>query len=325
MTVQSSEIPSQSPTGDAVSLAPSRSLAIFILIFGVFACSISVIFLKHSTTHPFWLSGIRVLIAAAALSPLYAREVRKAGGLSRGAAWGVVPGAALLAAHFIAWTWGSRQTTAVNGSLLVNLAPAVMPLTMWMICGERVNRGEILGTGVSMIGVVMLIGAGYTYEPKNLPGDVVCFVAMVLFCFYIALGRRYGMAKNLWLYVVPLYAITGVLCLAVAALLGTPFVDPTRPPVSLAQNVVMLICLGLIPTVIGHSSLNWCIKHMRGQIVSTVNLAQFIFAGVLAYFFLNGELPDKWFYPASVLIVFGSVLVIRAHRTQDVATVDPET
>jgi drug/metabolite transporter (DMT)-like permease len=231
----------------------------------------------------------------------------------------------LLAAHFIAWTSGSRLTSAVNGSLLVNLAPAVMPFTMWLMNRERINRGEILGTAISMLGVLLLVGANYKFAPENLAGDFMCFIAMVLFCFYIALGRRCGMSRNLWLYVVPLYAITGVLCLAVALILRTPFVDPTRPAVSMAQNVVMLICLGLIPTVIGHSSMNWCIKHMRGQIVSTVNLAQFIFAGVLAYLFLNGELPDPWFYPASVLIIIGSVLVIRAHRATEVATIDPES
>ncbi len=313
------EAPALTPIATADSIAPSRSLQITVLLFGVFACATSVIFLKKSDTHPYWLSGIRVLIAAAALSPLYWRELKKARGLGRRFAWGVLPGAALLAAHFIAWTWGSRHTSAVNGSLLVNLAPAVMPFTMWLMNRERVSRGEIAGTLVSMVGVMILIGANYKFAPEHLKGDVVCFLAMVLFCFYIALGRRYGMARNLWLYVVPLYAITGVLCLCTAVATGAP-----RPTLTW-HEIAMLTCLGLIPTVIGHSSLNWCIKHMRGQIVSTVNLGQFIFAGFLAYVFLSRELPDAWFYPASVLIVLGSVLVIRAHRTPAVATVDPES
>lgn len=306
-------------TDTPATSSPSRPLTLFILVFGVFACSTSVIFLKQSTTHPYWLSGIRVLIAAAALSPLYWTEVRKAGGVGRAALWGVIPSAILLAAHFITWTWGSRHTNAVNGSLLVNLAPAVMPITMWLWNHERITRGEILGTAVSMVGVAMLIGANYHFAPENLRGDVVCFIAMVLFCVYIALGRRYGMARNIWLYVVPLYALTGVICIATALLTGA------EHPLLTTKELILLICLGLIPTVIGHTSLNWCIKHLRGQIVSTVNLGQFIFAGVLAYFFLGGETPDPWFYPASLLIVAGSILVILAHRKPDVETVDPET
>ena len=68
--------------------------------------------------------------------------------------------------------------------------------------------------------------------------------------------------------------------------------------------------LGVIPTVVGHGSMNYALRELRGQVVGVANLCQVIFAGVLAYIFLQ-EVPHPTFYPASLLIAAGVVLVIR--------------
>lgn len=277
-----------------------------ILALGVTACALSVLFLKASHTHPFWLSGARLLIASAALSPLYLIELRKANASPRAIGW-AVPGAVILAAHFITWTIGARMTDAANGSLIVNLAPVVMPFVMFAMNGERVNRGEVVGTIVSMSGVGLLVASHYQLSPEHIGGDVMCFGSMILYCFYLAFGRRGGMGRSLWLYVVPLYAMAGLTCWTVALVTRTP------PPVLTGKEITLLLCLGLIPTVIGHSIMNWSIKHLRGQIVSTANLGQFIVAGVIAFFQFR-EKPTAWFYPASLLIVLGAALVIRANH-----------
>lgn len=286
---------------------PKHSFAYPLLVVGVVACALSVIFLKASHVHPYWLSGARLLIAAAALSPLYFIEWRKERPSPRAVllSW---PGALLLAGHFITWTLGARMTDAANGSLIINLAPVVMPFVMFAMNGERVNRGEIIGTVISMVGVCLLVGSHYSLDPKNVGGDLVCFGSMILFCFYLALGRRRGMGRSLWLYVVPLYAMAGLTCWCVAIGTRTPW------PLLDAKEISLLICLGLIPTVIGHSIMNWCIKHMRGQIVSVANLGQFVVAGVIAFLRI-GERPVGWFYPASALIVAGAAVVIRSNRT----------
>jgi drug/metabolite transporter (DMT)-like permease len=52
-------------------------------------------------------------------------------------------------------------------------------------------------------------------------------------------------------------------------------------------------------------------KHFRGQVVSTMNLSQAAFAGVLAFFFLD-ELPTYVFYPACLLMALGAWLSLRS-------------
>lgn len=288
----------------------SRPRDYALLVFGVFACSLAVIFIKNTESHPIWLSGIRLLVAAVFLTPMTIMAARRdPEGLSFRQIIRSAPGGILLALHFVAWTQGARMTTATNGTLIVNLTTVAMPFVMFFLNRERITRGEVIGSMIALAGVGLQVAGELSITGSSAAGDLVCFVAMILYCLYLAFGRRNGMGRNLWLYVVPLYYIAGVLCVMTALL--TPGIP--LPPINQTE-VAMLVCLGLVPTVMGHSIMNWCIKSMRGQVVSTANLFQFAFAGVLAFFMLS-ETPKPLFYPMCVLIVIGSIIVIRSHRS----------
>jgi drug/metabolite transporter (DMT)-like permease len=71
----------------------------------------------------------------------------------------------------------------------------------------------------------------------------------------------------------------------------------------------MVLGLGLVPTVIGHSLLNNAMRHLRGQIVGLSNFSQPLFAGVLAFFFFQ-EIPDPILYPAGILIASGMAIAL---------------
>ena len=105
---------------------------------------------------------------------------------------------------------------------------------------------------------------------------------------------------------VPLYLIAGLICL-VSALF---FVNPIKT-YTLA-NVLFMVGLGLVPTVFGHTILNFSLKHFRGQVVSVTNLNQPIFAGLLG-FILFKEKPAPIFYAAAGLIVLGALIVLNSN------------
>jgi drug/metabolite transporter (DMT)-like permease len=207
----------------------------------------------------------------------------------------------LLGLHFIAWIIGARMTSSTNATLIVNLVPVVMPFFLAIQINEKLNRNEWAGTIAAAAGLGILILADFNQSRKTLPGDILCFVAMLFFCVYLVLGRK---NRNLpvWLYVVPLYAIAGVFCLTLTPLFVNPFqVMPVR-------EILLVLGLGLIPTVLGHSALNYSMKHFRGQAVSVVNMGQFVFAGAMAYVFFH-EIPAWSFYPAGLMFILSGVLV----------------
>jgi drug/metabolite transporter (DMT)-like permease len=285
-------------------------LPAFLLFVGVFACSTAVIFIKASAVDPVLLSSFRLLGAALLLFPLFERARRRhaeSAGL-RELRRSIVPGL-VLAAHFVSWVIGARMTLAANASLIVNMVPLAMPFLLFFVAGERIARVELVATALGLTGILIL-SAG-DFRSGDLAGDLVCFVSMLLFALYLALGRRNRDIPSIWLYVVPLYAIAGVACLAAGAgRLGTV---PAFP----AKEWLLLLALAVVPTIFGHSLLNGAMKHFRGNVVSVCNVGQFVFAGVLAWI-VFGELPKAAFWPAALLVVLAAMIALRGDpRTRE--------
>lgn len=280
-----------------------------ILLFGVFCCSTAIIFIKAGAVDAVLLAALRLLIAAAILSPLFLRDLRRrpkvtlAGCLRRS----LIPGV-LLSIHFISWIAASRMTPAANASLIVNLVPVALPLMLFLMLRERLTRREILGTVLALSGMILLAGADFQMNREYFAGDMLCLGSMLFFALYLAWARRHQGPDGLWLYVVPLYAVAGVISLAllpVAIALGVA--DPFQAYT--LHDWLMVAGLAVVPTVFGHSILNISMKRMRGQVVSIVNMGQFVFAAILACFLLD-EMPTPAFAPASLLVVLGAVTVV---------------
>jgi drug/metabolite transporter (DMT)-like permease len=276
-----------------------------LLLFGVLACSTSAIFVRLSGTEPVVLSALRLLIATVFLAPVYWRERRRLGGLTREQFRRTLLPGVVLAAHLITWTLGARLTVVAQATLIVNLAPAAMPFLLLWLASERLNWREIAGTAVVMAGVLTLSIRDARIGGGNFVGDAWCFGSMLLFALYLALGRRNRDFPSVWLYVVPVYAQAGVLCLLVSIPRLHGFDAHS------GREWLLALALGVIPTVCGHSLLNGAVRRIRGQIVSLVNAGQFIFAGALG-FAVFGEVPGVLFYAASVIVFGGLSLVVLA-------------
>lgn len=280
-------------------------LALLRLMLGVFCCSTAVIFIKLSKVDAVLLAGLRLVIAAALLSPLMLRaQLRHRA--TFGYAWlgrALLPAAAL-AVHFVLWNLGARATLAANASLIVNLVPLVLPLILVPIAQERLRAPEGWGILIGMSGVILLSVADVRADPAQLRGDLTCFGAMLLFSLYLALGRKNRDIPSLFLYIVPLYAMAGVACLLVRAsrwssLLNLPL-----------EQWVWVLALSLIPTILGHSLLNHALKSLRGATVSLWNLGQAVFGGALGWLVFR-EIPSLVIVPASLLILGGALLSLR--------------
>jgi drug/metabolite transporter (DMT)-like permease len=261
--------------------------------------------IKASTTHPVLLASLRLFVAALVLLPLYVRDLKRYRGTytKEHLKASVVPGL-LLAIHLMSWVVGARMTSTANASLIVNLVPLAMPFFLFWLAREPVTRREAAATAIALCGVVILTASDLSLKSTYFAGDLICLGSMLFYALYMALGRRNRTFPSVWLYLVPLYGIAAVASMAVALL----FVNPIQP--YSAREVGLILGLGIVPTVIGHSLLNRSMRVFRGQIVSIVNMGQFVFAGLMAYV-LWQEVPRWSFYLASLLLACSVVIVVR--------------
>ncbi|MEM7806630.1 MAG: DMT family transporter [Planctomycetota bacterium] len=281
---------------------------------GVFALSTAVIFVKLSELPVGIVAAIRLLGGALLLWPLMAIERRRRPDVTLGQLiWPTVVPGVLLGAHFISWFVGVRATTAANATLIVNLSPVIMPFALLALVGERVTRREMIGSALSIAGVIVLAAGSAKLTREGLIGDLVCLGSMVLAVLYLTLARRNGAARNgIGSYLVPLYLVACVATAGYAVIAGEveTVMDSTF---NWPREALFLALMALLPTAFGHGLLNYAMTRVRGQIVALGGLGQIVWATLLAIPLLD-EFPQLSFYPASALIAAGAVIAIYKPR-----------
>lgn len=280
-------------------------LRFLLLLSGVFFCSTSVILILSSQLPPSLLAAYRLFFAAILLFPpffLAWRKHREAFPLANLRRC-IIP-AILLAVHFISWTLGARLTYIANATLIINLTPAVMPFLAHFLIKEPVSRREILGTCVSLSGVVILSANAFSIDPQFLWGNVVCFASMTTFAAYLAYGRINKDFPSIWLYMVPIYALASLICFAYSA--------ATLPSLMLPnwQEAGWMLSMALLPTILGHVALNHSLRHFDAQTLAVVNLHQFVFAGIMGWLIFD-DIPPILFFISAVICITGAIMVVR--------------
>ncbi len=279
-------------------------LRTLLLIFGIICMSTAIIMIKACTEQPLLVASYRLLVAAVALSPLFFRDLHS---FRASYGWKQLRGSlitsVILAVDFASWVIGARMTQVASASLISNLTPVAMPFFLWAFYKERITRLEVIGTIFTLTGLVVLSGSSLSLSKTNFIGDLVCLLSMLTFVGYLILGRKYGSQMSLWLYMVPLYFFAGLICLICAL----PFINPIKAYT--LPNVLYMIGLGLVPTVFGHTILNYSMKFIRGQIVSVTNLSQPIFSSLLG-FLIFGERPQPILYVSAGFILIGVLIVL---------------
>lgn len=286
-------------------------IRILLLVFGELTLSTAVIMLKASNEHPFLVAAFRLLIASVVLSPLFFRAVKTSkmpfGWQQIG--WSALPAVAL-AFHFISWVYAARMTPVANASLLVNLSPVALPFFLWLFYRERITKTELIGTIIALCGIVLLSGMDFVFDRNVFLGEVITIISMLGLACYIALGRKNSSRINLWLYLVPMYFMAGLMCFCAALF----FINPLK--IYSSTNILLIFGLAFIPTVTGHSIMNYSLKFFRGQVIGIANLLQPIFAGVMGFIIFK-EIPSSRLYIAAVFVVIGIIVVIRGNSVDE--------
>lgn len=276
-----------------------------LLLVAVVALASAVLFIQLSTVPPALLTAWRLTLAGGLLLPLAVwewKQVRATTGRVP-LSLAVLPGL-VFAAHLISWVVGARRTPTANASLIANMAPLVLPGLLYILVRERVSRREWLGTGVALLGLVILVSGDVHLSRETAMGDLICFGSMIFLAVYLALARqRSPQFPGFALYIVPLYFCGAMASWGVVGISGQAW-WPER------SQWPWVLALAVIPTVGGHGLLNYSMKRFRGQVVAVASQTQFVFAGTAAYFLFDA-IPSLTFYPACLLALTGTFFVLR--------------
>jgi drug/metabolite transporter (DMT)-like permease len=278
------------------------------LAIGLAVASQSGNIVRIGHADPVAITAWRLLLASLLLIPLAWRDLRLLLRLGRRDAALLVGAGAALAAHLIAWIAAVQHTTVASAATFFAINPVITASFGYLVFKERVSRRLALSIALGVLGVAVLGWGDLSLAREHLVGDGLALFCSVLFTAYFLAGKRLRATLPTAAYVAAVYGVAAVFAFATLLVLGLPLAGYDE------QTWLCFALMAVGPTVIGHTSMNHALAHLKAGWISTATLSEPLLAGVVA-FFAWGE-RVTWLGAAGYLAICLSVVVLVIERRE---------
>ncbi|ADV64922.1 DMT family transporter [Desulfurococcus mucosus] len=217
----------------------------------------------------FW----RMFFSSLLLLPLWLHR-------GKGFKWYHVASGLALALHFILWMKSLFMVSVYTSTLLVVLYPLYSLIIDVLIHGYRPSMPQVLGFTAAVASLTVYTGVNnLVYQP----GAILSLMAGLLVALYFEIGRyaRGAVGESLSGYVFPTYASAAFFTLMYNMVSGVS-IFPVNP-----LSYLYFALMALIPMMLGHTLMNYLLKHYPAYLVTSISLGEPFGAGLLAYFILG--------------------------------------
>jgi drug/metabolite transporter (DMT)-like permease len=294
-----------------VILPVSRGRLVLSLGAGIIAISSASILIRMAQAEgvpSLSIAAWRLIFASVVLLPYAAlRRREEIRSLTR-KEWALVALAGVfLGLHFATWIGSLGMTSVASSVVLVSMGPVFVALGSWTLLRETPGRMTAVGVAMAAVGSVIIgwgdLGHGYA----KLVGDLLAVLGGVMVAGYLVIGRRVRARRSLPVYIALVYGSAMVTLLFIALLAGKPLLGFSLPAYG------WMAALGLVPQLIGHSTLNWALRHLSATFVAAITLTEPMGASILAYLVL-GERITALTLLGGVLILAGIYVASRSEQ-----------
>jgi drug/metabolite transporter (DMT)-like permease len=281
----------------------SRS-SLFLLVVGVAAISSAAVLIREADAPPLVTAASRMLIAAAILLPFAARHIPEAiKKLTSADVWLIIAAGCALALHFWLWISSLSYTSIASSVVLVTSHPAMVAVLSFVLWRERLNRIAMIGILVAFTGLLVINFGGFSPGSSVSKGNLMALAAAGAMAVYLLVGRHIRERVDVLSYLSMVYTVAAILLLAAAVLAGESFLGYS------AKTYWMLALLGLVPQLIGHTSLNLAVRRLPATLVSVAILGEPVGATLLGWGVL-GEVPGVKEIAGGLIIICGILMVV---------------
>ena len=285
--------------------APTR-MPFAVLALAVIGISFAAPLVRLSGAHPLaiatWRLVFSLVIVGVALTITGGwRQWRT---VSRRELFLACAGGVMLALHFWSWNTSVGMTSVAASVVLVNMQPVIVAIGSARLLAEPPSARQWTGVLVAIAGALIVASADFGAgalgaSPRALLGDLLAFVGAVTAALYYLAGRRLRGHLDLWPYVGLVYGACFVTLLVLDAALSVPLWP--QPP----REFGIFIALAIGPMMLGHTAMNWALKHLPAYVVNLTTLGEPVGATVLA-----AALPWIAEVPSALTLLGGAVVLV---------------
>lgn len=209
--------------------------------------------------------------------------------------------------HFGLWIPSLWLTSVSASVVLVSTAPLFVLLASPRFLGVAIRARQVASFSLALVGVVVIAWGDFRLSLVALAGDAMALGAAACMAAYLIVGKRLRGELPLARYLAVVYGLAAVTIVAGVALLR---VDPL-PRTSLSW--LWLLGLALVPTLTGHSLLNFSLAQLPAYQVNLALLFEPVLASAWAWLVLR-EAPPLHVLPGAVLVIAALAIEFVATR-----------
>ncbi len=270
------------------------------LTLGILAVSASPLLIRFAQpVEPVAIAGYRVLIAGGILAVLGWRQWPQIFGLSKKEFGLLVLAGCALGLHFGLWVTSLALTSTTASVALVATQPIFAGLLGWLVLREGFSRQEYWGILVALIGTLVLAGGDLGGATSDaILGDALAIGGAITVPIYLLAGRKLGEKLPLWAYLSCVNLIAAALLFGYGTAMDVSFGGIAQ------EDLIAIIALAAIPSVIGHTLLNYCVRVIPVHLVSLGILAEPVIA-TLSTWAAFREIPSGEEVMGATIILLG--------------------
>ena len=274
----------------------------FILILALFSVSSTSLVIRALPSVPaitmaFW----RMLVASAVLwiySIFINSKPLKKDSLVLVALAGI-----FLGLHFACFFWGVRNTSIANATLLGNTGP-LFTVVLTLMFYRDISKKVFFYLIITMFGVFLIYRSDFYHNPNSSLGNIVSLLSGFCIAIVYMIAKNIRKKNNNISYGRTLFffaAVTiGVIC----------FVTNESVLSFESKDLKWFLFLGIVPSILGHNSLNYALKYLSPTAIASVPLGEPIIASLFGWFLFE-EVITKNSLEGAPFIFVGIYFIIK--------------
>lgn len=212
-----------------------------------------------------------------------------------------------LSLHFYTWFTSIKLTSIASSVVLVTTSPIFVGIFSYIFLKEKQSINIVLGIILSISGSIILTLGDFDtanisdFSKNALIGDVFAIFGSISAAVYIMIGSKVRDNLDIIPYITITYTTSAITLIFASIITNQSFFGYDK------VSYLNMFLLAVIPQLIGHTSLNWALKHIKSSMVAISTLGEPIGSSILAYFIFR-ETIDK-FQLIGIVLIFTAIII----------------
>jgi len=208
-----------------------------------------------------------------------------------------------LALHFICFYGALKLIPVANATLFSAMFPIFTLAYERFAQNRRIGKRALVGLWLALAGVLLIQGFGLNLGRDFLLGNILALASSLFVTVVILLAEKARSDLSNILFTRWLYLFAAITLGAVGVVSSVDLSFHTN-------DLVWLITLAVVPTLIGHNSMNYAVKFLRPSLVASMPLGEPVFASILAWLLFRESVQMETLL-GGIIVLTGLIIVAK--------------